>query len=171
MRNKMRISVSDLLPSRYYPLTGAITVTALAGAAALADWHWLFLAGAAGILSLIGARDFFQTRHAILRNYPLLAHFRFSSRPSGRKSVNICSRATMRRYRFLARNARSFISGPRTSRADSHSAPARTFICQVTNGSIIRCTRCTSTILISACASAANTANNLTPVRYSTSRQ
>ena len=77
MRNKMRISVSDLLPSRYYPLTGAITVTALAGAAALADWHWLFLAGAAGILSLIGARDFFQTRHAILRNYPLLAHFRF----------------------------------------------------------------------------------------------
>jgi glutamate synthase domain-containing protein 2 len=45
--------------------------------AALFDSRWLFLAGAAGALSLVGVRDYFQTRHAILRNYPLLAHFRF----------------------------------------------------------------------------------------------
>jgi hypothetical protein len=36
------------------------------------DSRWLFLAGAAGVLSLVGMRDYFQARHAILRNYPLL---------------------------------------------------------------------------------------------------
>jgi len=71
------MAVADLLPSRYYALAGAIAVTALASVAALFDWRWLFLAGAAGVLSLAGLRDYFQTRHAILRNYPLLAHFRF----------------------------------------------------------------------------------------------
>lgn len=30
-----------------------------------------------GVLSLLGAVDFFQTRQAIRRNYPILAHFRF----------------------------------------------------------------------------------------------
>ncbi len=44
---------------------------------AVFDSPWLFLAGAARALSLIGVRDYLQTRHAILRNYPLLAHFRF----------------------------------------------------------------------------------------------
>ncbi len=44
---------------------------------AVFDSRWLFLAGAARALSLIGVRDYLQTRHAILRNYPLLAHFRF----------------------------------------------------------------------------------------------
>jgi hypothetical protein len=73
----MPMAVADLLPSRYYVLVGAIAVTVLASMAALFDSRWLFLAGAAGILSLVGVRDYFQTRHAILRNYPLLAHFRF----------------------------------------------------------------------------------------------
>jgi glutamate synthase domain-containing protein 2 len=73
----MPMAVADLLPSRYYALVGAIAVTVLASMAALFDSRWLFLAGAAGMLSLVGGRDYFQTRHAILRNYPLLAHFRF----------------------------------------------------------------------------------------------
>lgn len=30
-----------------------------------------------GFFSLLGLRDFFQTRHAILRNYPITAHLRF----------------------------------------------------------------------------------------------
>lgn len=71
------MAVADLLPSRYYALVGAIAVTVLASMAALFDSRWLFLAGAAGMLSLVGGRDYFLTRHAILRNYPLLAHFRF----------------------------------------------------------------------------------------------
>jgi hypothetical protein len=73
----MPMAVADLLPSRYTALAGAIAVTVLAIVAALFDSRWLFLAGGAGALSLIGVRDYFQTRHAILRNYPLLAHFRF----------------------------------------------------------------------------------------------
>ena len=35
---------------------------------------WLLLFGA---LTLLGVRDLFQTRHAILRNYPILGHMRF----------------------------------------------------------------------------------------------
>ena len=71
------MTVADLLPSRYCALAGAIAVTALASMVALFDARWLLLAGAAGVLSLAGLRDYFQTRHEILRNYPLLAHFRF----------------------------------------------------------------------------------------------
>src|ERR1700757_518942 len=73
----MPMAVADLLPSRYTALAGAIAVTVLASMAALFDSRWLLLAGAAGALSLIGVRDYVQTRHAILRTYPLLAHFRF----------------------------------------------------------------------------------------------
>lgn len=36
---------------------------------------WLALLG--GVLSFIGVRDVLQTRHAVLRNYPLLGHLRF----------------------------------------------------------------------------------------------
>jgi glutamate synthase domain-containing protein 2 len=71
------MTFAHLLPSRYYVLAGAIVVTALASMTAYFDSRWLFLAGAAGLLSLVGLRDYFQARHAILRNYPLLAHFRF----------------------------------------------------------------------------------------------
>ena len=74
---EMPTTVADLLPSRYYALTDAIVVTVLASMAALFDSRWLLLAGAAGILSLLGIRDYVQTRRAILRNYPLLAYFRF----------------------------------------------------------------------------------------------
>ena len=71
------MAVADFLPSRYYALAGAIAIAMLASMAALFDSRWLFLVAAAGVLSLVGMRDYVQTRHAILRNYPLLAHFRF----------------------------------------------------------------------------------------------
>ena len=71
------MAVADFLPSRYYARAGAIAVAMLASMAALFDSRWLFLVAAAGVLSLVGMRDYVQTRHAILRNYPLLAHFRF----------------------------------------------------------------------------------------------
>ncbi len=71
------MSVSELVPSRYYALVGAIAVTLIAFAAALLDPRWLLLAGAAGVVSAVGLHDLLQKHHAILRNYPILAHFRF----------------------------------------------------------------------------------------------
>ena len=141
------MTVADLLPSRYYALAGAIAVTVLASMAALFDSRWLLLAGTAGILSLLGIRDYVQTRRAILRNYPLLAYFRFffeAIRPEIRQYLLEGDNEAVpfsRAQRSLA---------PRTSRAGNRSAPAKTCSSPVTNGSIIRCVRCRSTILISA---------------------
>lgn len=63
---------------RYLPLTLVLALTALAAASpalgrSQAAW-WLI-----GLLplSLIGLYDLFQRRHSILRNYPLLGHFRW----------------------------------------------------------------------------------------------
>jgi amino acid permease len=39
-------------------------------------WGWIALAVTAP-LSLLGIRDLVQTRHSLLRNYPLLAHMRW----------------------------------------------------------------------------------------------
>src|SRR5436309_4083953 len=77
MPRELPMHASELVPSRYYALVAALAVTVLALAAALLDWRWLILAGAAGALSAVGLHDMLQTRHAILRNYPLLAHIRF----------------------------------------------------------------------------------------------
>ena len=59
------MSVLDLVPSRYYALVGAIFVTLVGLAAALIDWRWLLLAGAAGLVSAVGVHDVLQTRHAV----------------------------------------------------------------------------------------------------------
>src|SRR5262245_63297544 len=72
-----------LLPftPRYLLLT-----LALAGTAALAGLVWrypttaVYLGAPLGILAAcaaLGVRDLFQTKHAILRNYPIAAHIRF----------------------------------------------------------------------------------------------
>ena len=71
------MTVLELVPSRYYALVGAIFLTVIALAAALFDWRWLLLAGAAGLVSAVGVRDLLQTRRAVLRNYPIMAHIRF----------------------------------------------------------------------------------------------
>ncbi len=71
------MTFSELVPSRYWALASALAVTALALIAALFDSRWLLLAFAAGAISSAGLHDLIQTRHAILRNYPILAHFRF----------------------------------------------------------------------------------------------
>jgi glutamate synthase domain-containing protein 2 len=69
--------VLDLVPSRYYALAVALFLTLIGVIAALFDVRWLILAISAGLLSAVGLHDVWQTRHAILRNYPILAHFRF----------------------------------------------------------------------------------------------
>ena len=69
------------LEKRYLTLTLAIVGALLLAALALwlPAWRGPALAGLAvtGLLSLIGIRDLFQTRHAVLRNYPIIGHLRF----------------------------------------------------------------------------------------------
>ena len=74
----------QLLPSRYYGLAAAVVLCAAAAVAATFDHRWLVVAGAAGILSLLGVYDVVQTRHAILRNYPVLRQRASASPPFAR---------------------------------------------------------------------------------------
>ena len=70
-----------IFEKRFLTLTLAVAATLLLGALALwlPTWRGLALAGLAvsGGLSLVGIRDLSQTRHAVLRNYPILGHLRF----------------------------------------------------------------------------------------------
>src|SRR5262249_24016637 len=72
-----------LLPLKLRYILLSTALLGLAGSAALA-WEYpgqipalllplIFF----GLFSMLGLRDFFQTRHAILRNYPITAHLRF----------------------------------------------------------------------------------------------
>ena len=67
--------------ARYLPLTVSV-VAVVVLAISLAIWpQWAAPLGVAlalaGFLAVLGLRDVTQTRHAILRNYPILAHMRF----------------------------------------------------------------------------------------------
>jgi glutamate synthase domain-containing protein 2 len=70
------------LTPRYLPLTVAVAGTVafaillLSGLAAMTPMMAVLLAGFASFAAL-GVRDVTQTRHAILRNYPIVAHMRF----------------------------------------------------------------------------------------------
>jgi glutamate synthase domain-containing protein 2 len=52
---------------------GALTTLA----AAIGGWGWWVLLGLLAALLLLAAYDVLQTRHSILRNYPVLGHLRF----------------------------------------------------------------------------------------------
>ena len=74
------IALDHLFPIRYLSLVTASAMLAaglLLGSLQAAWWAggWLAAAGAAGLL--IGLRDLRQTRHAVLRNYPVIGHLRF----------------------------------------------------------------------------------------------
>ncbi|MDO5706821.1 MAG: FMN-binding glutamate synthase family protein, partial [Paracoccus sp. (in: a-proteobacteria)] len=59
-----------------FVLTIIIAVLLLVAASVWGGWWWLF-AALATALALVGIRDLFQSRHAILRNYPVAGHLRF----------------------------------------------------------------------------------------------
>ena len=67
--------------SRFIVLTLCIAATAACAGIAMAQSAWLAPLSVPillfGGLSLLGLRDLFQTRHAVLRNYPISAHLRF----------------------------------------------------------------------------------------------
>jgi glutamate synthase domain-containing protein 2 len=66
-----------LKAQRFFALIGAAVLTFLC--LALAPWSgWFILAaGVFAALTAVGLYDVTQTRHAILRNYPILGHMRF----------------------------------------------------------------------------------------------
>ncbi len=70
-----------LITSRYLVFTASVLST-IALAAAIVAWPsmWPYLVpliAVTSVLVLIGTRDVTQTRHSILRNYPILGHVRF----------------------------------------------------------------------------------------------
>jgi glutamate synthase domain-containing protein 2 len=71
------MSASFVLPSRYFALAAALLITAGAGLASLINPYWLIAAAIGALLSLLGLYDLAQAQHSLLRNYPIMAHFRF----------------------------------------------------------------------------------------------
>ena len=68
----------SFLPARYLALLIAGFVFLLSvGIAALHAGHSWWLAVPSGALTLVGMIDLLQTRQALRRNYPILAHFRY----------------------------------------------------------------------------------------------
>ncbi len=72
--------MSTTAPARYGALVLVWLCTAVAAAAvwrwSRSPWAWAALA-VFGVLGLRGLWDLIQSRHTLLRNYPLLAHFRW----------------------------------------------------------------------------------------------
>src|SRR6056297_4111597 len=62
---------------RYYTFAGVVLLTLGSLAlVAVSPWFWLAALVFAG-LSVLGVYDVVQSKHAILRNYPVLGHMRF----------------------------------------------------------------------------------------------
>jgi glutamate synthase domain-containing protein 2 len=77
----MGVAMQRFLESRFLPFTlsGVAAVAFLIFFAAYPGWIsylWEFAAVAMGLV-LVGLHDLSQTRHAILRNYPIIGHLRF----------------------------------------------------------------------------------------------
>jgi glutamate synthase domain-containing protein 2 len=73
--------MGQALQARNLPLTLAVlaAVILVLTMALLPDWrYWLWLPAAVAVfLSVLGIHDLIQSKHAILRNYPILGHIRF----------------------------------------------------------------------------------------------
>ncbi len=68
----------NLLPERLWGFAACVALFALSCAAAYwLDRDWIYAALAFGVLVAIGVHDLAQKRHAVSRNYPVLAHFRY----------------------------------------------------------------------------------------------
>jgi glutamate synthase domain-containing protein 2 len=73
----MLTALDGIIPQRYWAWVSCILLACLCAAmiAINAIWWWPALAFAA--LSIVGLADFSQSKQAIRRNYPVIAHFRF----------------------------------------------------------------------------------------------
>lgn len=83
IKNNMKIN-------RYIPFIGAgVATVATVGAAAMGEMNPVWSAIPAALFAL-GLRDTMQTKHSILRNYPIMGHFRYlieSIRPELRQYI------------------------------------------------------------------------------------
>ena len=68
-----------LLPftRRYVTYAGALVATILLLVLSFSDPLYWFPCGLAAMLALLGTHDLLQTRHSLLRNYPIVGHIRF----------------------------------------------------------------------------------------------
>jgi glutamate synthase domain-containing protein 2 len=79
--NGLKMDLKTIFTGRYFALTysailAALAAMALKGMPYFPKLQWtIFLTSTA--LILVGIRDLIQTRHAILRNYPIIGHLRF----------------------------------------------------------------------------------------------
>ena len=69
--------IDSVIPQRYWAWSICVLLSIVFCALAIHSQLWLWPGGLTVFLSLIGLLDFMQARHAIRRNYPVLAHFRF----------------------------------------------------------------------------------------------
>ena len=93
------------LPLRYSALAISAVVLCISLYSFVTVGKGLWWLIAAALLVLLGLWDMAQKHHAILRNYPIMGHFRFF--------FNTSSRAIPRPNPFLAPSARWSISAPR----------------------------------------------------------
>ena len=64
-------------PSRYWAFVSCVALTLVSLLAMLWSAAWAWPAAVFGALTLVGVWDMAQTRHAVRRNYPIIAHFRY----------------------------------------------------------------------------------------------
>ena len=62
---------------RYIALSLAIACMVVALPLAPTSWFWAAVLAVAGVLVAVGLHDLRQTRHSVLRTYPIIAHLRF----------------------------------------------------------------------------------------------
>src|SRR6516225_2026623 len=68
----------SLLPERLWGFATIIALFVLSCAAMYwLNFYWIYAVVVFGGLVLLGTYDELQTRHAVSRNYPVLAHFRY----------------------------------------------------------------------------------------------
>jgi hypothetical protein len=67
-----------LLPftRRYVTYSGALVAMILLLLLSFSDPIYWFPSGLAAMLALLGTHDLLQTRHSLLRNYPIVGHIR-----------------------------------------------------------------------------------------------
>ncbi len=73
----MSTGTETVLPQRYWAWGACILASAACFALMPLSSYWLWPAGFFGFFALLGLWDFSQSRQAIRRNYPVIAHLRF----------------------------------------------------------------------------------------------